>query len=89
MPRNKTGRVAWIRTVPPEEATGRLKRIYEASEKRAGGVAHVLRVQSLTPGALDAGVRLYQALMLEPGPLSRADRELIATAVSQSNDCFY
>lgn len=89
MPSNKHPRIAWIETVPIEEARGPLKRQYDRAVGRAGGVAHVLQVQSLTPKVLDAGVRLYQALMLEDGPLPRADRELLATAVSQTNECFY
>jgi uncharacterized peroxidase-related enzyme len=82
--------MAWIRTVAPEEATGLLKRIYEDAVARAGKVFNVLRLQSLRPEVLEAGVALYQELMLSPrSPLSRAQREMIAVAVSRANDCDY
>ena len=81
--------MAYIKTIAPSEAEGRLKREYDAAQKRAGRVFNVLRIQSLCPPALSASVRLYQALMLGPGPLDRSTREMIATAVSAELDCFY
>jgi len=90
LPSNKSpDRIAWIDTVDPSEATGALERQYRSASRRAGSVAHVIQLQSLTPKALDAGIRLYQALMIDEGPLPRSDREMIATAVSQTNHCFY
>jgi len=82
--------MAWIRTVPPGEATGLLKRLYDEALARAGKVFNVLRLQSLRPEVLRAGVALYQELMLSPrSPLSRAQREMIAVAVSRANGCHY
>lgn len=82
--------MAWIRTVPPGEATGLLKRLYDEALARAGKVFNVLRIQSLRPEVLRAGVALYQELMLSPrSPLSRAQREMIAVVVSRANGCHY
>jgi uncharacterized peroxidase-related enzyme len=82
--------MAWIRTVAPGEATGLLKRIYDQALARAGKVFNVLRIQSLRPELLRAGVALYEELMLSPrSPLSRAQREMIAVAVSRANGCHY
>jgi uncharacterized peroxidase-related enzyme len=82
--------MAWIRTVPPGEATGLLKRLYDEALARAGKVFNVLRVQSLRPEVLRAGIALYQEIMLSPrSPLSRARREMIAVAVSRANGCHY
>ncbi|HEX9942725.1 MAG TPA: carboxymuconolactone decarboxylase family protein [Thermoanaerobaculia bacterium] len=82
--------MAWIRTVAPEDAGGLLKRIYDGAVRRAGKVFNVLRLQSLRPDVLQAGLELYKALMLSPeSPLSRAQREMIAVAVSRANDCHY
>lgn len=78
-----------IRTVPPESASGLLKRIYDAAVARAGRVFNILRVQSLNPPALQASMDLYKVVMHGRSPLSRAERELIAVVVSQANDCFY
>lgn len=82
--------MAWIRTVAPGEATGLLKRLYDQALARAGKVFNVLRLQSLRPELLRAGVALYEELMLSPrSPLSRARREMIAVVVSRANGCHY
>jgi len=82
--------MAFIRTVAPGEATGLLKRLYDDAVARTGKVFNVLSLQSLRPEVLQAGVALYEELMLsDRSPLSRAQREMIAVAVSRANDCDY
>jgi alkylhydroperoxidase family enzyme len=82
--------MAWIRTIDPREAGGALKSIYETAVGRAGKVFNILRVQSLRPEVLEASTRLYLELMHSPkGAISRAQREMIATAVSRENGCHY
>jgi alkylhydroperoxidase family enzyme len=81
--------MAWIETVAPDAAEGRLKRIYDQAIKRAGKVFQVLRIQSLNPGVLDGSMRLYAATMMGDSPLTRAQREALATTVSRINDCHY
>jgi uncharacterized peroxidase-related enzyme len=82
--------MAWIRTIAPEEATGLLKRLYGQAVARAGKVFNVLRLQSLRPEILKAGVALYTEVMISPrSPLSRAQREMIAVVVSRANECHY
>ena len=78
-----------IRTVAPEEATGLLAREYEKAIRRAGRVYNVIGIQGLNPPVLSASVRLYEALMLAPGPLGRDVREMLATVTSRELDCFY
>ncbi|RMF74936.1 MAG: hypothetical protein D6738_05045 [Acidobacteria bacterium] len=78
----------FIRTIPDDEAQGLLRRIYDQARGRAGRVAGIVRVQSLEPHVLDAGIRLYQATTLSPrSPLRRWFRELIAVGVSRANAC--
>lgn len=81
--------MAYIRMIPPDEATGELKRQYDAAIQRAGRVFHIVRLQSLNPQALAASVHLYQTLMLGPGSLPRAVREMLATVVARELNCFY
>ena len=82
--------MAWIETVPPEQATGLLKRLYDAAVKRAGKVYNVVRVQSPRPKVLRESIHLYQAIMHSPeSGLTRAQREMLATTVSWANDCHY
>ncbi len=79
----------WIKTIAPEEATGELKRLYDAAVRRAGRVFNIVRVQSLNPPVLDASMKIYLAVMYGPSSLSRAEREMLATVTSWANDCFY
>ncbi|MBK8915376.1 MAG: carboxymuconolactone decarboxylase family protein [Phycisphaerales bacterium] len=81
--------MAWIRTIPSDEAQGPLKQLFDAALLRAGRVFNIVRVQSLNPPVLKAGIGLYQAVMIGPSELSRALRELLAVVVSKTNGCHY
>ena len=82
--------MAWIPLVDPEDATGILKTLYDAAVRRAGKVFQILRIQSRQPRALRASTQLYVELMHSAdGALRRAQREMIAVAVSRTNGCFY
>lgn len=84
-----TPRMAWIRTIADDKAEGRLARSYEAARKRSGRVANILRAMSLNAATLDASMALYGAIMFGKSPLSRSQREMLATRVSCRNRCFY
>lgn len=81
--------MAWITEIPLEEATGLLRRELEASVKRSGRVWNIVQVMSLNAPVLKATMDQYIAIMFGPSPLSRVQRELIATVVSAELDCFY
>jgi len=82
--------MAWIRTVEPADARGLLARLYEAALRRAGRVYNIIRIQSLRPKVLRSSTQLYLEVMhSRDSGLSRAQREMIATTVSQVNGCFY
>jgi len=81
--------MAWIKTVSDAEATGPLKAVFAAAEQRAGRVFNIVRVMSLNPATLRASMGFYQATMAGDSPLSRAQRELLATVVSKANRCDY
>lgn len=82
-------RVARIQTIAPEAAEGELAEVYGSIAKARGRIANILQVQSLNPPALGAHLDLYRAIMFGPSPLSRAEREAVAVAVSASNGCHY
>jgi alkylhydroperoxidase family enzyme len=82
----------YIKTIPPSEATGKLKEVYETAggpSAARGKVAMVRQVQSLNPGALAAWSDLGVAIMHAPSGLTRRQREMIATVVSATNHCSY
>lgn len=78
-----------IKTVSVEDAEGVVKTEYDSAIKRAGRVFNIVSLQSLHPSAMRAGLRLYQSLMLGPGPLERREREMLATVTARELDCFY
>ena len=81
--------MAWIEVIEPGGATGALKDEYEQAIGRAGRVFNILKVQSLNAQTLRRSMGLYQATMHAPSGLSRTEREMLATVVSQVNGCFY
>ncbi len=81
--------MAWIDTIDPDDAEGPLREEYDEAVRRCGRVHNVVGLSSLHPPALSAWVGLYKTLMFGPSPLSRAEREMIATVVSVETRCHY
>lgn len=81
--------MAYIETVNLQDADGIVKQEYEKGVRRSGRVFNILKIMSRSPQALKASMRLYLAVMYGESQLSRAQREMLATVVSQTNDCFY
>ena len=81
--------MAWIETVADDQAEGTLRKIYDDANKRVGFVAQILRVSSLNPGALRGYMGMYRAIMFDESPLSRAQREMLATITAKTSHCVY
>jgi alkylhydroperoxidase family enzyme len=81
--------MAYVRQVHEGEPGGILKRVYDAALVRAGRVANIIKVMSLDPASLEASMGLYVSLMKSPNALSAARREMLATVVSNINECYY
>ena len=81
--------MAYIDLVNPEDATGRLKEIYDAAIGRAGRVYNIVRTMSPNPPVLEASMGVYIQTMRAPSGVSRKEREMLATLVSRVNDCYY
>jgi alkylhydroperoxidase family enzyme len=79
----------WIEQVPIDEATGRLREHFDAAIRRAGRVWNIVHIMSLNPRVLESSMRLYIDVMRGRSPLTRAQRELLATVVSSELDCHY
>jgi uncharacterized peroxidase-related enzyme len=81
--------MAWIHVIDEADAEGELQHAYTDVVSGRGHVANILKIHSIHPGVLSAHFALYRELMFGPSELSRADRELIAVAVSSVNKCHY
>jgi alkylhydroperoxidase family enzyme len=83
--------MAWIALVPPEEARGKLKELYDKAAAAGNGtVGPMIQAGSLNPDALEGRTLMYRALMFGgASSLSRAEREMLAVATSAANRCHY
>jgi hypothetical protein len=96
--------MTWIRTVPPAEADGSLKRCYEAvaalypTEYRDevpalrrpdGGSDSITAAHSLIPEAMRHAMSAFGVLLAPELPLTRRQHEMICTVVSALNRCYY
>lgn len=81
--------MSWITEIPREQATGLLRRELDAAVERSGRVWKIVQVMSLNAPVLRAAMGQYAAIMFGPSPLSRVQRELLATVVSAEVGCFY
>lgn len=81
--------MAWIPVIPPAEASGALREEYERATKERGALANIFTITSLHPGILSRHLSLYEEVQFGESPLSRRERELVATVVSRENECGY
>jgi len=79
----------WIKVFSLAEATGFLKEQYEAAIGRAGRIWNIVAIMGQNPPVLKASMDMYGAIMHGPSPLSRGQREMLATVVSAHNHCLY
>lgn len=79
----------YVDVIGPDRAEGPLKDEYDAAMKRAGRIWHIVSLMSQNPRAMRQSMRFYGALMFGPSPLSRSQREMLATVVSRTNGCVY
>ena len=78
-----------IKVIEYEEASGRLKEIYDDLVDKRGKLAEVHTIQSLRPESIVKHIDLYMEIMFTRSELSRAEREMMAVIVSASNKCEY
>ena len=93
--------MAWIKTIPLEEADESLRTILQAQHAlypaeysspvaaADNGAPGIVAAHSLIPEALRHSFATFGALMSPELPLERRQHELIATVVSITNRCRY
>ena len=81
---------AWIRMIPPEQAAGLLKTMYEKVKTPHGTVDNVMRAHSLRPRSMEGHVVLYKSVLHNPdNTLPFWFLEAVASYVSLINNCAY
>jgi uncharacterized peroxidase-related enzyme len=76
----------WIRTVPPGEASGRLKEAYDWQAKSLGKPTEFTLLGSLAPEIVHARLGLYRASEKCPSALTPRQRTVIGYVTSMLND---
>ncbi len=79
----------WIKQIPINEAAGLLKEEFDKAIKRAGRVWNIVHIQSINPRAMRDSIGFYATIMMGESPLTRVQREMLATVVSAEVHCFY
>jgi len=82
--------MAFIETIRPAQAQGKLAQIYQRVRGPGGQVDNVLQVHSLRPHSLEGHMALYKAVLHHPGNrLPAWFLESIGVLVSILNGCKY
>ena len=83
--------MASVRLIPEEEATGKVKTVYDEIKAQLGidFVPNLYRAMAPNPDYLEANWHKVKAVMLGTGRLDRMTKEIIAVSVSAVNACGY
>ena len=81
--------MAYVRTVTYAEAEGEIKAAYDELFKARGWISNVTAVSALRPHIMRSLANHHRTLMFTDSGLSPAEREMIATVVSSTNQCQY
>ena len=83
--------MASVKLVTEEEATGKVKQIYDEIKSQIGidFVPNLYRAMASNPDYLEANWRKDQAIMSQSKRLDPLTKEIIAVAVSAVNGCHY
>lgn len=83
--------MASVKLIPEDEATGRVKALYEEIKADLGTdfVPNLYKAMASNPAYLEANWRRDKAVMSESKRLDPLTKEIIAVAVSAVNACHY
>ncbi|MGH9456021.1 MAG: carboxymuconolactone decarboxylase family protein [Thermoanaerobaculia bacterium] len=81
--------MAFIETIDPRDAEGKLAEAYARVAGERGTVASIFAIHAATPRVMLAHLELYREIQFGRSELSRREREMIAVAVSVTNHCHY
>lgn len=82
-------RISRFPVVDPKDGPGDVKETVDAITAKTGFTPNVLLAYAWRPEQFRAFFGYYDTLMRGESGLSRAERELIAVAVSAANECLY
>lgn len=82
--------MSWIKTISFENATGKLKKVYQRVAGPNGKIDHILMSHSLRPHTLEGHMKLYKnVLHHSANEHPKSLLEALGVYVSMLNDCSY
>lgn len=83
--------MASIKLIPEEEATGKVKEVYEEIMVKLGidFVPNMYKTMAHNPGYLETTWNKVKAIMHDPGKLDSLTKDIIALTVSVMSGCDY
>lgn len=82
--------MAWIKTIAYEDATGKLKRLYDRVKGPDNNVDNIMMSHSLRPHSMEGHMAIYKYVLHHSGnTLPKWFLEVIGVYVSHLNDCAY
>ncbi|MDP5216872.1 peroxidase-related enzyme [Ruegeria sp. 2205SS24-7] len=82
--------MSWIRTIPFDEATGKLRRLYERVTGPGNNVDNIMMAHSLRPHSMEGHMGLYKNVLHHSGnSLPKWFLEVLGVWVSALNGCAY
>lgn len=76
----------WVRTIPEEEATGRLKEAYDWQSQKMGHPTEFTLLGSLDPELVHVRLNLYRVSERCPSDITQRQRALVGYVTSVSNE---
>ncbi|WP_170515089.1 carboxymuconolactone decarboxylase family protein [Ruegeria atlantica] len=82
--------MSWIKTVPFDEATGKLRKLYERVTGPDNNVDNIMMVHSLRPHSMEGHMALYKNVLHHSGnKIPKWFLEVLGVWVSSLNQCSY
>ena len=82
--------MSWIKIVPYDTATGKLKRLYDRIKGPGDNVDNIMMMHSLRPHTMEGHMALYKYVLHHTGnTVPKWFLEVIGVWVSSLNDCAY
>jgi uncharacterized peroxidase-related enzyme len=85
----KTSQISRLNVPDEQSLPDDIQTLFDKLRTRSGFVPNVYRAYSLRPQQLRGFIALYDSIMMDDSGLTRAEREMIAVAISAQNHCFY
>jgi len=82
--------MAWIKTIPFADASGKLKKLYDRVTGPNGNVDNIMMIHSLRPHSMEGHMAIYKNVLHHSGnTIPKWFLETLGVWVSRLNDCDY